>query len=165
MGHVPKTTSQRPSSIRLSMHAPDMRSFSFMNGFSGYNQIQIWKENRYKNAFTTPWGTFTYQVIPFGIKNVGDTFHCSMTHCFRDLIHIMLAYHDNLIAMSHKQAQHIDDLWQAFLRCRKYKIRFNIFKCVFCVPTRRLLGFIVSHKGMNTNPLKVQTTFPLTSPL
>ena len=47
---------------------------SFMDGFSGYNQIQIRKEDQYKTAFTTPWGTFAYRVMPFGLKNAGATF-------------------------------------------------------------------------------------------
>ena len=53
--------------------------FSFMDGFFGYNQIQIRKEDRYKNAFITPSGTLSYQVIPFGLKNVGATFQWAMT--------------------------------------------------------------------------------------
>ena len=90
-------------------------SFSFMDGFSGYNQIQIRKEDHYKNAFTIPWGTFAYRVMPFGLKNIGATFQRAMTHCFHDIIHIMLVYLDNLIARSQKQAQHIDNLRQVFL--------------------------------------------------
>ena len=52
--------------------------FSFMDGFSRYNQIQIRKEDHYKIAFTTPWGTFAYRVIPFGLKNVGFNFQRAM---------------------------------------------------------------------------------------
>ena len=72
--------------------------FSFMDSFFGYNQIQIQKDDRYKTAFTTPWGTFTYRVMPFVLKNARATFQRTMTHCFRNLIHIMLVYLDNLIA-------------------------------------------------------------------
>ena len=70
--------------------------FSFMDGFAGYNQIQIWKEDHYNTAFTTPWGTFTYQVIPFGLKNARATFQRAMMYCFHDLIHIILVYLDDL---------------------------------------------------------------------
>lgn len=44
--------------------------FSFLDGFSGYNQIQISPEDQDKTTFTCPWGTFTYRVIPFGLAYV-----------------------------------------------------------------------------------------------
>ena len=46
--------------------------FSFMDGFSGYNQIRMALEDREKTAFVTMWGTFCYKVMPFGLKNVGQ---------------------------------------------------------------------------------------------
>jgi hypothetical protein len=48
--------------------------FSFMDGFSGYNQIQIKPKDQHKMAFICPWGTFAYRKIPFSLKNVGVTF-------------------------------------------------------------------------------------------
>ena len=47
---------------------------SLMNGFSGYNQIKIAEEDQHKTTFTTPWGTFCYNMMPFGLKNVGATY-------------------------------------------------------------------------------------------
>jgi len=41
--------------------------FSFLDGFSRYNQIQISPEDQDKTTFTCPWGTFAYQVLPFGL--------------------------------------------------------------------------------------------------
>ena len=48
--------------------------FLFMDGFSGYNHIQIKPEDQHKIAFICPWGTFTYKKIPFGLKNAGLPF-------------------------------------------------------------------------------------------
>ena len=48
--------------------------FSFMDGFSGYNQIEISPIDQHKMAFILPWGTFTYRNLPFGLKNAGATF-------------------------------------------------------------------------------------------
>ena len=48
--------------------------FSFMDGFYGYNQIQIKPEAQHKTTFICPWGTFTYRKMPFGLKNDGATF-------------------------------------------------------------------------------------------
>jgi hypothetical protein len=43
------------------------KHFYFLNGFSGYNQIQIALEDQEKTMFTCPWGTFSYRVLPFGL--------------------------------------------------------------------------------------------------
>jgi hypothetical protein len=48
--------------------------FSFMDKFLGYNQIHIKPEDHHKTTFICPWGTFTYQKIPFILKNIGATF-------------------------------------------------------------------------------------------
>ena len=87
----------------------------YLIGKNGNNQIQIQKEDHYKTAFITPWGTFAYRVIPFGLKNYRATFQRAMTYCFHDLIHIILVFLDDLTTRSPKQAQHMDDLRQAFL--------------------------------------------------
>ena len=48
--------------------------FSFMDGFSGYNQIKITPVDQHKTIFICPWGTFAYKKFPFGLKNSRDTF-------------------------------------------------------------------------------------------
>jgi hypothetical protein len=85
-------------------------ALSFMDSFAGYYQIQIHPANQYKNTFTTPWGTFVYRVMPFGLKNTGATFQRTMTSIFHDLTQIILAYLDDLIACSKKCTQHLSDL-------------------------------------------------------
>jgi hypothetical protein len=47
---------------------------SMLDGFSRYNQVLVKKEDQLKTAFTTPWGTFMYLRMPFGLMNVGSTF-------------------------------------------------------------------------------------------
>ena len=48
--------------------------FSFMDGFSGYNQIKMAEEDKAKTALTTHRGTYAYDVMPFELKNVGATY-------------------------------------------------------------------------------------------
>ena len=48
--------------------------FSFMDGFSGYNQIFMSARDAEKTAFCTPIGNFYYTVMPFGLKNAGATY-------------------------------------------------------------------------------------------
>lgn len=59
--------------------------FSFMDGFSGYNQIDILPHNQHKTTFICPWGTFAYKKLPFGLKNVGATFQRAITYAFHDI--------------------------------------------------------------------------------
>jgi hypothetical protein len=48
--------------------------FSFLDGFSGYNQIKIAPQDQDKTTFTSPWGTFAYIFLPFGLCNAPTTF-------------------------------------------------------------------------------------------
>jgi hypothetical protein len=54
--------------------------------FSGYNQIKVKREDKYKTTFITHWGTFSYELIPFDLFNAGATFQRAMKIYFGDLI-------------------------------------------------------------------------------
>jgi hypothetical protein len=54
---------------------------SFLDAYSGYNQIKLKKEDKEKTAFITPYGVFCYQVMPFGLKNAGATYQRMMQNC------------------------------------------------------------------------------------
>jgi hypothetical protein len=75
--------------------------FSLMDGFSGYNQINIFPMDQHKTAFICPWGTFAYQKLPFGLKNVGATFQRAMSYDFHDIKHIVQPYLDDLPSAFH----------------------------------------------------------------
>jgi hypothetical protein len=72
--------------------------FSLMDGFSGYNQINIVPMDQHKTTFICPWGTFTYRKLPFSLNNVGVTFQCAMSYTFHDINHIVWLYLDDLPA-------------------------------------------------------------------
>ena len=59
---------------------------SMLDGFLGYNQVVIQKEDKHKTTFKTPWGTFKYLRMPFGLLNVGATFQRAMNYAFKELI-------------------------------------------------------------------------------
>ncbi len=81
---------------------------SFMDGYSGYNQIKMAVEDREKTTFTTPWGTFCYRVMPFGLKNAGATYQRTMTTLFHDMIHKeMEVYVDDMIVKSRHRQDHL----------------------------------------------------------
>jgi hypothetical protein len=70
---------------------------SMLDVFSGYNQVLVAEEDMLKNTFITPWDTYAYVNMPFGLKNVGATFQRVMDHAFKDLIgKFMVNYQDDL---------------------------------------------------------------------
>jgi hypothetical protein len=122
--------------------------FSLMDGFSGYNQINIVPADQHKTAFIFPWGTFSYQKLPFGLNNVDTTFQHAISYAFHDIKHIVQPYLDDLPAHSMHRVDHPTHLRAIFLRCQFYRIRLNPHKCVFCVESDRLMGFIVARQGI-----------------
>jgi hypothetical protein len=81
-------------------------AFSFMDGFSRYNQIQIKPKDQHKTTFICPWSTFAYRKIPFGPKNAGATFQRAMYFSFHDLKNIVKVYLDFLASRSRKRTYH-----------------------------------------------------------
>src|ERR1043165_1590409 len=131
--------------------------FSFMDGFSGYNQIKMAPEDMAKTTFITPWGTFYYKVMPFGLKNVGATYQRAMVTLFHDMIHKEIeVYVDDMIAKSQDEEEHLVHLQKLFDRLRKFRLRLNPNKCTFGVQSGKLLGFVVSERGIEVDPAKVK---------
>ena len=72
--------------------------FSFMDGFSGYNQIRMAPKDAEKTAFRTPIGNFYYTVMPFRLKNAVATYQRAMTAIFHDMMHQELEdYMDDIV--------------------------------------------------------------------
>jgi len=139
--------------------------FSFMDGFSGYNQIKMAAEDMEKTTFITLWGTFCYKVMPFGLKNVGATYQRAMVALFHDMMHKEIeVYVDDMIAKSESEEEHLVNLRRLFERLQKFKLRLNLAKCTFGVKSRKLLDFIVSQKGIEVDPDKVSTIIEMPIP-
>lgn len=129
---------------------------SLMDGFLGYNQIWVAPQDQHKMAFTTPWGTFCYKVMPFGLKNVDATYQHAMTYVFHDMMHdVVKDYVDDLLSKSKTHEQHWDVLERVFACLLKHNVRLNPKKCVFGITSGKLLGFIISKRGIEVDPKKV----------
>jgi hypothetical protein len=139
--------------------------FSFMDGFSGYNQIKMAPDDMEKTTFITPWGTFCYKVMPFGLKNVGATYQRAMVTLFHDMMHKEIeVYVDDMIAKSQNEEDHMNHLKKLFERLRKFRLRLNPAKCTFGVRSGKLLGFIVSQQGIEVGPDKVRAIQEMPAP-
>ena len=96
--------------------------FSFMDGYSGYDQIRMAAKDAKKTAFETPIGNFYYTVMLFDLKNARATYQRTMTTIFYDMIHEeMEDYVDDIVVKLKTRTRHLRVLEQVFERCRKYK--------------------------------------------
>src|SRR4051812_29085313 len=107
-------------------------------------------------TFITPYGPFCFNTMPFGLKNAGATYQRMLQTCLKKQIRKTVeAYVDDVVIKTKHVETLVDDLRLIFDNLRAYDIRLNPEKCVFRVPARMLLGFIVSHKGIEANPAKI----------
>src|SRR3954465_1019710 len=129
----------------------------FLDAYSGYHQIKMRKSDQLATLFTTPYGTFCYVTMPFGLKNAGATYQQTMQRCLHDQIgQNVHAYVDDIAVMSKKSNDLISDLKETFDNLRKYNMMLNPKKCVFGVPASKFLGFIISQHGIEVNPKKIK---------
>jgi len=118
---------------------------SFMDAFSGYNQIYMAKSDQEKTSFTTDHGLYCYTMMPFGLKNVGATYQRPVNRMlWAQIGHNMEVYVDDMLIKSLNAGDHVTDLAEMFETLRRYQMKWNPQKCVFGVVSRKFLGFMVS---------------------
>ncbi|RVW24395.1 Retrovirus-related Pol polyprotein from transposon 297 [Vitis vinifera] len=100
---------------------------SFMDGFSGYNQILMAPEDMEKTTFITEWGTYCYRVMPFG-------------------------------------TDHLEAIERFFERIRKFRLKLNPKKCTFGVTSGKLLGHMVSERGIKVDLDKIKAILDMPVP-
>ena len=89
------------------------------------------EEDKAKTTFTTHWGTYTYDVIPFGLKNVGATYQRAMVTLFHDMMYKEIeVYVDDMITKLRTPRDHLIDLRKLFKCLVKYRLRLNLDKCL-----------------------------------
>ena len=104
------------------------------------------KGDQKKTAFTTPWGTFMYARMPFGLMNAGATFQRAMDIAFVG-DEFVVVYLDDVTIFSNSDEEHLQHLQKAFLKCRKYGLSLNPKKSLFALEEGKLLGHIVQTRS------------------
>ncbi|WRX12956.1 G-patch domain - like 2 [Theobroma cacao] len=98
-----------------------------------------------------------FEVMSFGLKNAGAIYQRAMVTLFHDMMHKEVeVYLDDMIVKAHKTKDHATNLERLFERLRKFWLRLNPTKCTYGVTSRKLLGFIVSKRGIEVDPDKVK---------
>jgi len=102
-------------------------------------------------------GLFCYVVMPYGLRNALPTFVRAMNKTFGDLIRDKVeVYVDDIVVKTKKGSTLLEDLALVFDRLRVTRMKLNPDKCVFGVSAGKLLGFLVSHRGIEANPTKIK---------
>jgi hypothetical protein len=128
----------------------------FLDCYSGYHQIALKVSDQDKTTFITPHDIYYYMVMTFGLKNAGATYQKAIQKCLESQIGKNVeAYIDDVVVKTTNEDDLIADLAQTFANLRHYRWKLNPEKCVFGVPSGKLLGFMVSHCGIEANPTKV----------
>nr|XP_025636282.1 uncharacterized protein LOC112730408 [Arachis hypogaea] len=162
---MPKDAYPLPCIDKLVDNASGFKALSFMDAYSGYNQILMHPEDQSKTAFITEHGNFCYKVMPFGLKNAGATYQRLMDKVFQQQIgRNMEVYVDDMVAKTPMQGSHCDDLVEIFKQIRAYNMRLNPDNCAFGVQGGKFLGFMLTSRGIEANPEKCKAVLNMASP-
>ena len=103
--------------------------------------------------------------MPFGLKNAGATYQRLVTKMFRPLLgSTMKVYIDDMLVKSKQCPYHVTHLQQAFDFLREYGMKLNPLKCAFKVSAGKFLGFMVTQRGIDANPLQLKAILQSTAP-
>nr|KYP42541.1 Retrovirus-related Pol polyprotein from transposon 297 family [Cajanus cajan] len=161
----PKDAYPLPNIDRLVDGAAGHRLLTFLDAYSGYNQIRMHPQDEEKTAFITDSANYCYRVMPFGLKNAGATYHRLMDKVFKHQIGRNLeVYVDDMVVKSGDLGTHQSDLEEVFRQLRKHDMRLNPEKCVFGIAGGKFLGFMLSARGIEANPDKCQSVIGMRSP-
>ncbi|GBG67986.1 hypothetical protein CBR_g1105 [Chara braunii] len=131
--------------------------FSKLDLKSGYHQLEIRKEDRYKTAFKTRYRHFEWLVMPFGLMNAPATFQAAMTTEFRHMLdRFVLIYLDDILVYSRSLEEHVEHLRTVLERLRQAKYKANRDKCEFARQELEYLGHYVTPQGIRPLADKIE---------
>ncbi|XP_074314546.1 uncharacterized protein LOC141649764 [Silene latifolia] len=138
---------------------------TFLDTWSGYNQIKMHPQDQEKTAFMSERGIYCYNVMPFGLKNVGSTYQRLVNKMFKQQIgKTMEVYIDDMVVKSKKAGIHMEHLADIFQTLREFKMKLNPSKCSFGVSSRKFLGYMVTQRGIEASKEQIKEILQLESP-
>nr|KYP59153.1 Retrovirus-related Pol polyprotein from transposon 17.6 [Cajanus cajan] len=137
--------------------------FSKLDLRSGYHQILLNPEDRYKNAFRTHHGHFEWLVMPFGLTNALATFQSLMNDIFHGLLRkFVLVFFDDILVYSSSLKDHLYHLEVVLQILQRQQLYARFSKCSFGVKEIDYLGHTLSGSGvaMDCNKLQAVKEWP-----
>jgi hypothetical protein len=163
--HCPKDYFLLPRIDQIIDSTAGCECLSFLDAYSGYNQIRLKVEDEDKTVFITPHGVYCYITMPFRLKNIGATYQRCMQACLKEQIGCNIeVYIDDIVIKTVKADSLLNDLRETFANLDIYNIKLNPKKCSFGVPIGQLLGYLISKRGIEGNPEKIQAIINMQPP-
>jgi hypothetical protein len=154
--HCPKDPFPLPRIDQVVDSTAGSTLLCFLDCYLSYHQIAFKVSDQDKTAFITPHDIYCYTTMTFGLKNAGATYQKAIQKCLGSQIGKNVeAYVDDVVVKTTIEDNLIADLAETFANLRVYRWKLNPEKCIFSVPSSKLLGFMVSHRGIEANPTKV----------
>ena len=139
--------------------------YCFLDGYSGYYQIEIALEDQGKTTFTCPFGTFTFRRMPFGLCNAPATFQRCMVGIFSDMVEKFLeVFIDDLSIFGDSFDDCLNNLKLVLACCEEKGLVLNWGKFHFMVTSRIVLGHVVSSRGIEVDKAKIDLILNLPTP-
>jgi hypothetical protein len=161
----PKDNFPLPRIDKMVDSAAGCEVMSLLDCFSGYHQIYMKEEDKANTSFITPFDTYCFIRMPEGLKNAGSTFsRLTKTVLESQVGHNIFTYVDDIVVASRNKEDHLADLAETFANMRDARLRLNPEKCIFDVHQGKILGYLVSHHGIEANPTKIQAIINMTPP-
>lgn len=136
-----------------------------MDGYSGYNQIALAEDDQQHTTFFTPHGLYCYTRMPFGLRNAGTTYQRMVDAVFKPWIGKTLeVYVDDMLVKSKLRKDHLQDLRNIFSAMKKYNMKVNLEKCTFGSTSGKFFGYLVTKRGIEVDPAKIQAIVEMSSP-
>ena len=130
------------NSFPLSRIVQIIDSTSGSRMLSFYHQIPIFCLIQEKMAFITPYGLYCYNIMLFGLTNVGAMYQRLMTKIFEPLMgRTREIYIDDIVVKIKTRVKHMQHLEEAFTLMQEYNMKLNPLKCAFGISTDKFFGF------------------------